>query len=138
MVTRDTSSISIDMALAADRTKDEIIEAIKWVLKDKVAPAVAQHGGFINYMDFDMELGVAKLEMAGACSGCAMSKQTLQQGVEDMLKHYVPEVNAIVGEDDVKAEEKGYTPFVPRNEPVGGYEEEQRLQKLIDEEYKRT
>ena len=99
-------SISINMALAADRTKDEIIEAIKWVLKDKVAPAVAQHGGFVNYMDFDMELGVAKLE--------------------------------IVGEDDVKAEEKGYTPFVPRNEPVGGYEEEQRLQKLIDEEYKRT
>ena len=43
-----------------------------------------------------------------------MSKQTLHQGVEDMLKHYVPEVKAIVGEDDEKAEEQGYSPFVPR------------------------
>mgnify|MGYP001043044596 FL=1 len=96
------------------RTKEEIAKDIKFILEDKVAPAVAQHGGFINYLDFDMELGVAKLELAGSCSGCAMSKQTLHQGVEDMLKHYVPEVNAIVGEDDQKAEEQGYSPFVPR------------------------
>ena len=98
----------------SNRTKEEIVKDIKFVLEDKVAPSVAQHNGFINFLDFDMELGVAKLELAGACSGCAMSKQTLHQGVEDMLKHYVPEVNAIVGEDDQKAEEQGYTPFVPR------------------------
>ena len=61
-----------------------------------------------------MDLGVAKLELAGSCSGCAMSKQTLHQGVEDMLKHYVPEVKAIVGEDDEKAEERGYSPYMPR------------------------
>ena len=96
------------------RSKEEIAEDIKHILKDKVAPAVAQHGGFINYLDFDMDLGVAKLELAGSCSGCAMSKQTLHQGVEDMLKHYVPEVKAIVGEDDQKAEELGYSPFIPR------------------------
>ena len=98
----------------SNRTKEEIVKDIKFVLEDKVAPSVAQHNGFINFLDFDMELGVAKLELAGACSGCAMSKQTLHQGVEDMLKHYVPEVQAIVGEDDQKAEERGYTPFVPR------------------------
>ena len=91
------------------RSKEEIAKDIKFVLEDKVAPAVAQHGGFI-----DMDLGVAKLELAGSCSGCAMSKQTLHQGVEDMLKHYVPEVKAIVGEDDQKAEELGYSPFIPR------------------------
>ena len=96
------------------RSKEEIAKDIKFVLEDKVAPAVAQHNGFINYLDFDMELGVAKLELAGACSGCAMSKMTLQQSVEDMLKHYVPEVNAVVGEDDQKAEEQGYSPFMPR------------------------
>ena len=99
------------------RTKEEIAKDIKFILEDKVAPAVAQHGGFINYLDFDMDLGVAKLELAGSCSGCAMSKQTLHQSVEDMLKHYVPEVQAIVGEDDPTAAEDGYTPFVPRNEP---------------------
>ena len=96
------------------RNKEDIINEIKIVLKERVAPSVAAHNGFINFLDFDMELGVAKLELAGACSGCAMSKQTLHQGVEDMLKHYVPEVKAIVGEDDQKAEELGYSPFIPR------------------------
>ena len=100
--------------IAEARSKEQIAEDIKHILNDKVAPAVAQHGGFINYLDFDMDLGVAKLELAGSCSGCAMSKQTLHQGVEDMLKHYVPEVKAIVGEDDEKAEERGYSPFIPR------------------------
>ena len=100
--------------IAEARSKEQIAEDIKHILKDKVAPAVAQHGGFINYLDFDMDLGVAKLELAGSCSGCAMSKQTLHQGVEDMLKHYVPEGKAIVGEDDEKAEERGYSPFIPR------------------------
>ena len=98
----------------ADRTQEEIAEDIKFVLKDKIAPSVAQHGGFINYKSFDMDSGTATLELAGAYSGCAMSKMTLQQSVEDMLKHYVPEVKAIVGEDDEKAEEQGYSPFVPR------------------------
>ena len=96
------------------RSKEDIAKDIKFILEDKIAPAVAQHGGFINYLDFDMDLGEAKLELAGACSGCAMSKQTLHQSVEDMLKHYVPEVKTIVGEDDEKAEEQGYTPFFPQ------------------------
>jgi hypothetical protein len=45
-----------------------------------------------------------------------MSQITLQRGVEDMLKHYVPEVQAIVGEDDDRAEEQGYTPYMPRDQ----------------------
>ena len=68
---------------------------------------------FINFLEFDEELGVVKLEMAGSCSGCAMSKQTLHNGVEGMLKHYVPEVNAITSVDDTSSEEKGYTPYFP-------------------------
>ena len=51
--------------------------------------------------------------MAGSCSGCAMSKQTLHNGVENMLKHYVPEVNAITAVDDTSSKEKGYTPYFP-------------------------
>ena len=53
--------------------------------------------------------------MAGSCSGCAMSKLTLQQGVEGMLKHYVPEVQAIVGKDDDDAEGQGYEPYFPKD-----------------------
>ena len=49
--------------------------------------------------------------MAGACSGCAMSKKTLHEGVERMLKHYVPEVKQLIGEDDLEAKAQGYTPW---------------------------
>ena len=97
-----------------ERTHEEIVKNIKWVLEDKIKPSVAQHNGVINFISF--EEGVAKLEMAGACSGCAMSKLTLQQGVEDMLKHYVPEVLTIIGEDDAQAKEKGYQPYIPGND----------------------
>ena len=45
-----------------------------------------------------------------------MSKLTLQQGVERLLTHYVPEVKSIVGEDDEQAAEQGYKPFIPRDE----------------------
>ena len=95
------------------RNKEDIINEIKIVLKEKVAPSVAAHNGFINFLDLDGELGVVKLEMAGSCSGCAMSKQTLHNGVENMLKHYVPEVNAITAVDDTSSKEKGYTPYFP-------------------------
>ena len=99
-----------------ERTKEEIIKDIKSVLEVKVKPAVAQHGGTINFLSF--EDGVATLEMAGSCSGCAMSKATLQEGVERMMKHYVPEVNSIVGEDDESAAEQGYTPYYPNSQKV--------------------
>ena len=97
--------------MIVERTNEEITTDIKKVLEDKVKPAVAQHGGIINFLSF--EEGVATLEMAGSCSGCAMSKKTLQDGVESMLKHYVPEVNSIVGEDDQQAAAGGYTPYYP-------------------------
>ena len=110
MVTRDTSSISNNMT-ETKTNNEEIIKNIKWVLEEKVKPSVAQHNGVINFISFDD--GVVKLEMAGSCSGCAMSKMTLQQGVENLLKHYVPEVQAIVSEDDEGAKEQGYTPYFP-------------------------
>ncbi len=98
------------------RTQDEIVKDIEFVLKDKVAPSVAAHDGAIGFINFASDTGVATLKMSGACSGCAMSKLTLQQGVERLLTHYVPEVKAIVGEDDAEAERQGYKPYVPRNE----------------------
>ncbi len=98
------------------RTQDEIVKDIKFVLQDKVAPSVAAHDGSIGFINFASDTGVATLKLSGACSGCAMSKLTLQQGVERLLKHYVPEVKSIVGEDDQEAQSQGYKPYVPRNE----------------------
>ena len=65
------------------RTNEEIIKDIKSVLESKVTDNVATHGGMINFLSYDN--GIVKLEMAGACSGCAMSKKTLHEGVERML-----------------------------------------------------
>ena len=98
------------------REHDEIVKDIKTVLEEKVAPNVAAHDGAIGFINFTSDTGVATLKLSGACSGCAMSKMTLQQGVERLLTHYVPEVKSIVGEDDEKAAEQGYKPFIPRDE----------------------
>ena len=95
------------------RTQDEITKDIKTVLEEKVAPSVAAHNGAIGFINFAMDTGVATLKLSGSCSGCAMSKITLHRGVEDMLKHYVPEVQAIVGKDDEEAKEQGYEPYIP-------------------------
>jgi Fe-S cluster biogenesis protein NfuA len=98
------------------RTQDEIATDIKTVLEEKVAPSVAAHNGAIGFIDFAMDTGVATLKLSGSCSGCAMSKITLHRGVEDMLKHYVPEVQAIVGKDDEEAAGQGYEPYFPKNQ----------------------
>ena len=95
------------------RTHQDIVNEIEKILKDKVKPSVAAHSGEIKFISF--QEGVVKLLLSGSCSGCAMSKVTLHRGVDDILKHYVPEVQAIVGEDDEKAEEQGYTPYMPKD-----------------------
>ena len=97
------------------RTKGTIIEDIKTVLEEKVAPSVAAHNGAIGFINFASDTGVATLKLSGSCSGCAMSKITLQRGVEQTLKHYVPEVKSIVGKDDDEAEEQGYSPYFPKD-----------------------
>ena len=98
------------------RTKETIIEDIKTILEERVAPSVAAHNGAIGFIDFAMDTGVATLKLSGSCSGCAMSKITLHRGVEDMLKHYVPEVQAIIGKDDDEAKEQGYEPYIPKDQ----------------------
>ena len=98
------------------RSLDEIVEDIKTVLEEKVEPNVAAHNGSIGFINFASDTGVATLKLSGACSGCAMSKMTLQQGVERLLKHYVPEVQAIVGKDDEEAAGQGYEPYIPRDQ----------------------
>ena len=96
------------------RTQEDIVTEIEKVLKDKVAPSVAAHSGEIKFISFHR--GVVRLLLSGSCSGCAMSKITLHRGVENMLKHYIPEVESIIGEDDEEAKAQGYTPYMPKDE----------------------
>lgn len=67
----------------------EIIELID----TRVRPAVAQDGGDIVFHSYDD--GIVRLEMHGACSGCPSSTLTLKQGIENMLKHYIPEIQSV-------------------------------------------
>ena len=88
------------------RTNNEIITQIKDILETRVAPAVSHHGGFVNFISYDE--GILKLQMAGACSGCAGSTTTIRFGVENMMKHYVPEVTEIISEDEENSSVEPY------------------------------
>ena len=77
-----------------DSTKnDETVDKIIEVLDTKIRPAVARDGGDIKFKSF--ENGVVKVQLQGSCSGCPSSLMTLKQGVQNLLKHYVKEVNSV-------------------------------------------
>jgi Fe-S cluster biogenesis protein NfuA len=73
----------------------QIVAEIKELLDTRIRPAVAQDGGDIVFSRFEADSGVVYLHMRGACSGCPSSAATLKAGVENMLKHYVPEVTRV-------------------------------------------
>jgi len=77
---------------AADSSLDDdpVVAQIKDLIETRVRPAVAQDGGDITFEGFDQ--GVVYLTMRGACAGCPSSTATLKMGIENMLRHYVPEV----------------------------------------------
>ena len=71
----------------------EIVKQIKELLDTRVRPAVAQDGGDITFHGFDR--GVVYLHMQGACAGCPSSTLTLKMGIENLLRHYIPEVTEV-------------------------------------------
>ena len=73
--------------------EEEIVGQIKALLDTRVRPAVAQDGGDIIFHDY--QDGVVYLHMQGACSGCPSSTMTLKAGIENMLRHYIPEVTEV-------------------------------------------
>jgi len=78
---------------ATNEDDDELVTQIKELLETRVRPAVAQDGGdiiFDHYQD-----GVVYLHMQGSCAGCPSSTATLKAGIENMLRHYVPEVQEV-------------------------------------------
>ena len=76
-----------------DEHDDDIVKQIKHLLDTRVRPAVAMDGGDIVFHDF--EDGIVTLSMQGACSGCPSSTATLKMGIENMLRHYIPEVKEV-------------------------------------------
>ena len=83
-----------------DKNVNEITEELKDVekkivkiLNQKIRPAVAKDGGDIKFKEF--KDGVVKVQLQGSCSGCPSSTMTLKQGVENLLKHYIKEVNSV-------------------------------------------
>ena len=91
-VEKDNSKES-QQSLEQNEDDSEIVKQIKELLDTRVRPAVAMDGGDIIYNDFDD--GIVYLKMQGACSGCPSSTATLKMGIENMLKHYIPEVKEV-------------------------------------------
>jgi Fe-S cluster biogenesis protein NfuA len=73
-----------------ESTDEEIVTTIKDLIETRVRPAVANDGGDITFRGF--KEGIVYLHMKGACSGCPSSTATLRHGIQNLLKHYVPEV----------------------------------------------
>lgn len=78
---------------AHDGDDDELVTQIKDILDTRVRPAVAQDGGDITFHGF--EGGVVYLNMVGSCAGCPASTATLKNGIENLLRHFVPEVQEV-------------------------------------------
>ena len=92
-VTINNTKKNDDTSLKVDENDTDIVKQIKELLDTRVRPAVAMDGGDIVYDSF--KDGVVYLHMQGACSGCPSSTATLKMGIENMLKHYVPEVQEV-------------------------------------------
>lgn len=76
------------------RTKEEIEKEIQELIADKIQPAVEEDGGMIVYHGYDN--GIVTVSMEGACNGCPSSEMTLKEGIENMMKFYIPEVEEVV------------------------------------------
>ena len=92
---KDETVINNEILKSSESLKEEnedsdIVKQIKELLDTRVRPAVAMDGGDIVYQKF--EDGIVYLHMQGSCAGCPSSTATLKMGIENMLKHYVPEV----------------------------------------------
>lgn len=82
-----------DAPNAGTEGDSDVVKQIREILDMKIRPAVAQDGGDITFQSFDD--GVVYLNLKGSCAGCPSSSATLKAGVENMLKHYIPEVREV-------------------------------------------
>lgn len=94
----DPTASNDDNNHGGDDDDNELVQQIKELIETRVRPAVAQDGGDIVFSRFDQ--GVVYVHMRGACAGCPSSTLTLKSGIENMLRHYVPEVLEVRQIDD--------------------------------------
>lgn len=84
---------SDEIVASDDETDNETVQQIKHLIDTRVRPAVAMDGGDIIFSSY--EDGIVTLQMRGACQGCPSSAATLKMGIENMLRHYIPEVKEV-------------------------------------------
>ena len=89
----ETASSTDENDISADDNDSETVKQIKHLIDTRVRPAVAMDGGDIIFSSY--EDGVVTLQMRGACQGCPSSAATLKMGIENMLRHYIPEVKEV-------------------------------------------
>ena len=80
------------------RTDKQIITDIEDIIRRQIQPSVEMHGGVVSLHSY--KDGIATMFMSGACSGCASSSYTLQQGILQMLQYYIPEVKNVLKVED--------------------------------------
>lgn len=86
---------AVEAEKAYEGEEAEIVEQIRELIETRVRPAVANDGGDIVFKSYDGKTGIVSLHMRGSCAGCPSSTMTLKHGIENMLRHYVPEVSAV-------------------------------------------
>ena len=90
----NNSVLEKEKDLEENNNLTEIEKKIINLLETKIRPAVARDGGDIKFKEF--KSGIVKVQLQGSCSGCPSSTATLKQGVENLLRHYVPEVKEVI------------------------------------------
>lgn len=83
----------------------ECVAMIKEIIETRIRPFVQEDGGDVKFIAFDEDKGHVKLQMKGSCAGCPSSAVTLRNGIENMLKHYVAEVESVEAVDDEALEQ---------------------------------
>jgi NFU1 iron-sulfur cluster scaffold homolog, mitochondrial len=106
----DTNNASTsDTAITEDDS--DVVAMIKELLETRIKPAVAEDGGDIQFVKFEEETGRVTLKMQGACAGCPSSTSTLKGGIEQMMRHYIPEVRDVVECGPDESESAGLQAF---------------------------
>ena len=89
----------------------ETVAMIKELLETRIRPAVQEDGGDIVFVEYDEATGIVMIKMLGACDGCPSSSITLKSGIENMIRHYVPEVKEVREAPPDEAEQEGLRAF---------------------------
>jgi Fe-S cluster biogenesis protein NfuA len=87
-----------NQVVVEEQEDDEVVTMIKELLEEKVRPMARDDGGDVIFKKFDPNTGVVSVQLVGSCVGCPSSTVTLKMGVENMLRHYIPEVKSVDAE----------------------------------------